>query len=107
MYTEYHSDPSDCIAVTGPHIGACCFSVGGDVADMFIKRYAEVSFIYEREKRYIDLSGYIGYQLRAAGIPERNIHELNMCTACNPDLFFSHRASGGNTGGMAAFMALL
>jgi hypothetical protein len=37
--------------------------------------------------------------LRAQGV--RSIEASNLCTACNTDLFYSHRAEGGKTGRFA------
>ena len=41
-----------------------------------------------------------------AGIEEENLAVTNLCTCCNPELLFSHRASEGKRGNLAAFLAL-
>ncbi|MFH0822577.1 MAG: peptidoglycan editing factor PgeF [Pseudomonadota bacterium] len=38
------------------------------------------------------------YDLIAAGIPEANIHTIDLCTACYSDLFFSYRRDKEHTG---------
>jgi hypothetical protein len=42
-----------------------------------------------------------------AGIPAAQIEMTDLCTCCNPDLLFSHRASHGKRGNLGAFMKLL
>ena len=39
-----------------------------------------------------------------AGVKKENIAVTNICTCCNPDLLFSHRASKGKRGNLGAFM---
>lgn len=43
--------------------------------------------------------------LRAGVRPER-IETTDLCTCCNPDIFFSHRASHGKRGNLAAFLGI-
>ena len=45
--------------------------------------------------------------LLAAGVPEKQIHLPNLCTCCNPDFLYSHRASKGKRGNLAAFLSLV
>jgi copper oxidase (laccase) domain-containing protein len=44
--------------------------------------------------------------LLEAGIPDENISISELCTKCNSDWLFSHRASGGKRGGLAAMLCL-
>jgi purine-nucleoside/S-methyl-5'-thioadenosine phosphorylase / adenosine deaminase len=46
----------------------------------------------------LDITGANRYELMAEGVAERNIHDVGLCTACNPELFFSHRRDRGLTG---------
>lgn len=41
-----------------------------------------------------------------AGIPVSQIAVTDICTCCNPDYLFSHRATHGERGGSAAFMKI-
>jgi copper oxidase (laccase) domain-containing protein len=75
-------------AAIGPGAGACCYEVGEEVAERFPAR--------ARDGRHLDLKGVAARRLRDAGATE--VHDVGRCTMCEPDVFFSHRASGGLTG---------
>jgi copper oxidase (laccase) domain-containing protein len=49
-----------------------------------------------RADRTIDLKAIAARRLRAAGAVA--VRDVGRCTMCEPDVFFSHRASGGLTG---------
>jgi polyphenol oxidase len=75
-------------AAVGPSIGPCCYEVGPEVAGPF---GADVM-----RGRNLDLWAASERALRAAGV--ERIERIDLCTACNPDLFFSHRRDRGVTG---------
>jgi YfiH family protein len=79
-------------AAIGPGIGACCYEVGEEVAAPFRARFGDDLVAGSR----LDLPEAAERGLRAAGVGsvERSAH----CTACEPDLFFSHRRDRGRTG---------
>jgi YfiH family protein len=54
----------------------------------------------------LDLAAVVVAQLRAAGLPVRNIAVCDYCTSCRTDLFFSHRKEGGRTGRMMAVVGI-
>jgi YfiH family protein len=54
----------------------------------------------------LDLAAVVVAQLRAAGLSARNIAVSGLCTACQTDLFFSHRKEGGATGRMLAVIGI-
>jgi polyphenol oxidase len=79
---------ADAAAVIGPGIGPCCFEVGPEVAEPFAARFgADVV-----RGRYVDLWTSAERALREAGCSA--VERVDLCTACNPDLFFSHRRDG-------------
>ena len=41
-----------------------------------------------------------------AGIREEHISMPGICTCCNPEFLFSHRASHGKRGNLAAFLGI-
>jgi YfiH family protein len=76
-------------AAIGPAAGACCYEVGDEVAARFPDEP-------RRADRTLDLKGIAARRLRAAGAVD--VLDVGRCTMCEPDVFFSHRASGGLTG---------
>jgi YfiH family protein len=87
-------------AVIGPGIGPCCYEVGLDVAAPFRDRYG--AGVVRDGK--LDLWSATERALRSAGVDR--VSRVDLCTACTPDLFFSHRRDGGRTGrqGLIAYV---
>jgi hypothetical protein len=79
-------------AVVGPGIGPCCYEVGDDIAADYRVRFGGVAF----RGRNLDLWTIAERLLREAGV--ESVERLDLCTACNPDQFFSHRREGPITG---------
>jgi YfiH family protein len=79
-------------AAIGPGIGACCYEVGEEVAVPFRARFGDKIV---RDRR-LDLPGAAEHALREAGVAD--VERSQHCTACEPDLFFSHRRDEGRTG---------
>ena len=75
-------------AAIGPAIGPCCYDVGPEVAALFDADLATGG--------RLDLWAAAERALRAAGVEE--VERLDVCTSCNPELFFSHRRDDGVTG---------
>jgi len=93
------------IAAIGPAIGPCCYEVGQEVAQA-VARAAGVSlqtvFRRDGESGNLDLPGANRLQLRRAGLRAEGIHSAPWCTACQTDLLYSYRRSGGPTGRLMA-----
>lgn len=89
MQRTWASQPEDIVAWIGPGIGPCCYEVGPEVAEQF------PSFTRSPEEGggnpHLDLPGAARAHLQRAGLLEENLSGLPLCTACHPDLFFSHR----------------
>jgi YfiH family protein len=54
----------------------------------------------------LDLIAANRWQLRDAGVPEKNISDSGLCTACRTDLLFSYRREQGRTGRMLAAIGI-
>jgi YfiH family protein len=78
-------------AAIGPGIGACCYEVGDEVLDAFSGLGDGIA-----DGRMLDLTEVARRVLREAGVEW--IEAADLCTSCNPDLFFSHRRDAGLTG---------
>ena len=79
-------------AVVGPGIGPCCYEVGDEIAGTYRSRFGASAV----RGRNLDLWTVSEQILCDAGVA--SVERLDLCTACNPDLFFSHRRDGGVTG---------
>jgi hypothetical protein len=79
-------------AVVGPGIGPCCYEVGEEVAAPFRRAFG--MGLYRDGK--LDLWSAAERALRASGVAR--VDRVDLCTACNPDQFFSHRRDDGLTG---------
>ncbi|HKP92025.1 MAG TPA: polyphenol oxidase family protein [Thermoleophilaceae bacterium] len=75
-------------AAIGPGIGRCCYEVGPEVLDAF-----------GAAGPHLDLRAVAVGQLEGAGVTD--VRHVELCTSCNPDLFFSHRRDDGVTGRQA------
>jgi copper oxidase (laccase) domain-containing protein len=52
----------------------------------------------------LDLAALNQQILLEAGVRSSMISRSHYCTACHPELFFSHRRDAGRTGRMASFI---
>ena len=88
-------------AVVGPAIGPCCYEVGPEVAEPFRAAFGEDVL----RGRNLDLWTASARALEAAGC--ESVERTDLCTACHPELFFSHRRDRGVTGrqGVLAYVA--
>ncbi|MBR5783391.1 MAG: peptidoglycan editing factor PgeF [Clostridia bacterium] len=104
MKEQFGTEAKNVIAVLGPCICQNCYEVGQDFKDAFADWDAEHLFIPKGEKYHFDLKGANRQVLERAGVEE--IYITDECTSCNPDLLFSHRATGGKRGNMAGIIQL-
>jgi len=75
-------------AAIGPAIGPCCYEVGPEVAEPFERKFG-AGLMHGRK---LDLWTAAERALHAAGCAD--VHRFDLCTRCNPDLFFSERRTG-------------
>jgi polyphenol oxidase len=85
---ESFDDPP--AAAIGPGIGRCCYEVGAEVLAEF------AGYEGAAEGRMLSLRAVARQKLEAAGATR--IEDVDLCTSCRPDLFFSHRRDDGVTG---------
>ncbi len=133
MRLEFGSRPEDLVAAIGPGVGACCYAVGDEVLSAFESQfsYARELFheVYDSDpvrtkypmlfltqrapghspigpSLHLDLVEANRRQLLDAGLKPRAIQVLGGCTSCNPELYFSHRASRGYAGRMFSVIGI-
>jgi YfiH family protein len=75
-------------AIVGPAVGPCCYEVGHEVSAFFD---ADLT-----RGRILDLWSAAERALRRAGV--ERVERVDLCTRCNPQLFFSHRRDGPRRG---------
>jgi polyphenol oxidase len=84
-------------AAIGPGIGRCCFEVGDEVLARFTHLGDGIA-----DGRMLDIAEVATRQLAAAGVDD--VERAELCTSCNPELFFSHRRDRGETGRQAGLI---
>lgn len=95
-------------AAIGPGIGPCCYEVGPEVLEALAEAgglEAAAAPIGANARRdappaeRLDLAGAARRLLVQEGVGD--VSSAGLCTACNPELFFSHRRDCGRTGRQA------
>ena len=95
---EMGCQTEDIHVLIGPSICQECYEVSEDVIEefekVFDKKYRNKLF-YRKENGKYQLNLWMANKIifLETGIPEENISMPNLCTCCNPEFLFSHRAS--------------
>lgn len=130
MAREYGTRAEDVQVAIAPSICQDCYEVSeevalafeaafpenGDMAREYLARYQEEvtqkdignCLFYKKDNGKYQLNlWYANFRVfRDAGVPNEKIAVTDVCTCCNPNLLFSHRASKGRRGNLGAFMML-
>ena len=121
MRAEFGSKPGDLAAAIGPGIGLCCYTVGAEVLGRFTENFSYAPELFSRKAGESDKTtgeGNAGLGLRvdlieanlrqllAAGLDADSISVVSGCTGCHPELFYSHRTSGGHAGRMMSVIGI-
>lgn len=128
MQEEFGCEAKDIVTAIGPSICQSCYEISEEVAIQFrqdfwrevcVKKYAEEAWkagLHHNGELLIKGKAEGKYQLdlwlanyvvlRSAGILPEHISVTDICTNCNPAYLFSHRATGGKRGNLAAFLML-
>jgi YfiH family protein len=111
MQESFGCDPHNIIAAIGPSICQDCYEVSEDVIEQFSAKYPhqmhdELFYRKENGRYQLNLWNACRENLKRAGIVPSNIQTTDICTCCNPGVLFSHRASKGRRGTLAAFLGI-
>ncbi len=111
MKEEYGTDPANVLVAIGPSICQDCYEVSEDVIEQFQCAFAseywnELYYKKENGKYQLNLWKANEIVMLESGVRKENLAVTNVCTCCNSDVLFSHRASQGKRGNLAAFLAL-
>jgi copper oxidase (laccase) domain-containing protein len=109
MTEHYGSRPADLRVVIGPSAGPCCYQVGAEVIAA-----VQASDLPSDELLRPSTAGHAFFDLwkanrrllQAASVLPEHIETSGICTIDHSDRFFSHRASGGNTGRFGAIIGI-
>lgn len=112
MHEVYGTEPKDIVAAIGPSICQSCYEVSDDVAEAFRANFtadeaADILLDKGNGKYQLDLWKANWYVLTDAGILPEHLSVTDLCTACHPDLLWSHRKTNGQRGGLSAFLSLI
>lgn len=108
MAERFGSRPENLRALFGPGIAGACYQVGPEV----IRQFEAAGFsghVYWTDRqpdRYrLDIKAANRWLLETSGVGPHNIVDLDLCTHCRPELFYSYRRDGGVTGRHWAFIS--
>jgi YfiH family protein len=130
MQMHFGTNPRDLLAAIGPSIGPSCYEVGTEVATQFLSQFADAPGYFDEFRTgdepnpiqwlnmmppghqpspkgvLLDLRKANRSQLLTAGLRPQNIHTIDLCTACRPDLLFSYRKEGPASGRLMSIIAI-
>ena len=110
MKREFGSKPEELYCAIGPSICQDCYEISRDVAEEFMKAFPEhvndILLQKSEEKFQLDLWKANEIVMLESGILPEHLAVTNICTCCNPTELFSHRASKGKRGNLAAFLMI-
>ena len=110
MKSDYGCLPENILCCIGPVISKCCYEIDEPCYLEFAKiQDIDLSKIITSKgngKYMADLAETNKQILINCGVPENNITVSDICTRCNSDLLWSHRATNGKRGTMSAFLCI-
>ena len=110
MKEAYGTNPAEVYAAIGPSICQDCYEISQDVAEHFYQEFSghgeEILLDKGNGKYQLDLWKTNEIVLTEAGILPEHLAVTNICTCCNHELLFSHRASMGKRGNLGAFLMI-
>jgi len=106
--TSLGADPAHIRAAIGPGIGPCCFETGPEVPqavlDVLGKTSCNCFYPKSNLKYMVNIKEVNRRLLLRAGLLPKHISVAAQCTMCAPETFWSHRATGGKRGSLAAII---
>jgi YfiH family protein len=109
MKENYNTNTEDVFAIIGPSIGKCCYEVSYDLVEKFsalLPNADEKIYEIRDEKYYLDLWEINTQILKEFGVLKSNIINMNICTSCNCDRFFSYRKHDKTTKRIGTFIEI-
>lgn len=105
-FSGLYNEKADSIKVyVGPCIGKCCLEIGDEVYEEFVREDAEyMNFFVRKQKWHLDLRALNRFQLVRAGVKDKNIIDVDCCTFCHADEYYSFRRQRQRNGSMFSFI---
>jgi polyphenol oxidase len=107
MQSEFFTSPGDVLAGIGPSIARHHYPVGQEVVELAYRSFGEDAkglISQDGEVYHFDLWEANKLLLANAGV--RQIEISGICTACNLEDWYSHRAERGKTGRFGALITI-
>jgi len=108
LVADCGSQTQDIRAAIGPGIGRCCFETGLEVSQAVTALLGHESescmTACGQEKSMVDLKEINRRLLLRAGLLPDRISVSDICTMCDYETFWSHRATAGHRGSQAAII---
>uniref|UniRef100_W5LFA6 Purine nucleoside phosphorylase LACC1 n=1 Tax=Astyanax mexicanus TaxID=7994 RepID=W5LFA6_ASTMX len=112
MVLEFGSKLVNIVAVIGPSVGPCCFTMEPHSAREFQAIHPDCVRNMDSPRPYVDIRLATRVLLEKGGILPEHIQDntvtdqpnLTLCTSCHPDSFFSHVRDGLNFGTQIGFL---
>lgn len=104
VLTRHGAPAAGIAAVIGPSIGPCCYEVGPEVASQ-VEALGLGAGLVDAARR-LNLWEANRRLLVRAGVSPARIRMTGECTACRPDILFSHRGGVGRTGRNGGFFRI-
>lgn len=105
----FGAQPANIRVAIGAGIGPCCFETHDDVPDAMRAAFGggvEPYIAPVGGKWTVDLKAVNAWRLREAGLEAGHIDVCPLCTACHPELYWSHRKTGDRRGVQGALIGL-
>lgn len=109
MKKRFGTDPADVVCAIGPNIMSCCYEVDEPCADEFYALGLDSSrFVFPKNdgKYMVDMLECNRQILLSRGVKPENITISDLCTKCNSEVLWSHRATAGDRGTMCALLRI-
>lgn len=109
MQRDFGTNPADLIAQFGPSISQEIYETNPEVFEPFIDRFkphAKDVVWVRNSKGFVNLALSNALLLTEQGVLPQNIRHNTYCTFKKPELFYSARYAGGNSGRIATGLIL-
>lgn len=97
---DFDLDPVQLLVALGPAIGGCCYEVDARIGAEIERRWGTMREAWHSgpERGMLDLRLVNQRILVESGVPASQVVQVGPCTACERDVYFSHRRSNGRAG---------